>query len=712
MSGGPQPKPRPISPGHYKYLVRQIERIRAQGGDDDAVDGFLRVESDAPFSQLPDVEPDATETPGMLRGLSMAALQGATFGFADEAVEKLFSSIEAGQEFRNELAAFRAANGGTAALAEVGGSLLTAGPLARAVGWIGRGGRAASVVQGGPGIMQRVAAGAGQGAVAGALSGAGNADEGDRVGGAEFGGAAGAAVGGALPAAARVVGAVVRPAVRATKSAFLQRISGAGTPEQHAREGLARALTADGLTLREALRRVDDMARTGAPISLAEVAGPNTAHFLRDALTHSSPQTQQFFEAMLERQAGQGERLTGEMLRMTLGKNRFGLRNAYDLEEMLMTAREKLATPKYRAAFEKTVPVTPELERLLKNKLLRNAYREGRKIAMEEDFDGVGHGLKVPALPSGKYEQQLRDFMKQYGLPRDKAIAGLAQAGILPESFPAEVPVRALDYMKRGLDVLLDRLDKSGRGPDRQLRRAFRKRLESALQLADEAVPEYKAARSTWSDFTSASEAVEAGRDFFRKPPQIVARELRDLSPVEREFYRVGAAQRLYDNVTGAAGERSDVAQRFFGGSLFGKRSADADRIRALFFDNPKQAEDFLDRVAVEARISHTTRGLRAPSGGTKAAEEAIEGSVPVVRATPGVAVVAAGARALTRAKSRFFEESGDELAKLVLKSDPTSLKLLLQQTLGRTRAGLERKAGVESRAAITAGATLGGMER
>lgn len=712
----PPRRQRTLSPGHTKYLMRQVDRIYAEGGNDGDVDAFIKLETEPggmPFSRLPEVTEPETETPSMIRGISLAALNGATFGWADEAVEKLYSSVEAGEEFRKELDAFRAEHGGVAMLSEFAGGMLTGGPLAKGVSAVGRGTQAArSIAAGGPGVGQRIMASIGQGAASGALAGAGEAEAGNRLEGAAFGASVGGVAGGAMTLVGRTAGAILKPTARATKSTFVQRISGAGTPEAHSREGLARAFLADGLDLDKALQRVDDMARSGSPISLAEVGGRNVEHFLREAVAHASPATQEFFEQAMARQAGQGERLSSELLRMTLGKTRFGLRNAYDLETLLVKARSRLAAPKYEAAFKQTVPVTGELKRLLENPLMRKAYVAGRKIAMEEDFDGVGHGLAVPKLPKPG-SSQLDAIMKANpSLTRDKAREILAKAGIVEEEFPTAIPVRALDYMKLGLDQVIQGAKRSATPPNNKLVRAWRTRLEGVLTIADANVPEYAKARSIWSDFSSAQEAVEAGRDFIRKPAAIIQRELRDMKPMEREFYRIGAAQRLYDDIGAVTNERTDVAKKFFGENLFGKRTEQSDRIRALFYDKPAEADAFLDKVAVEARISQTSRNVPTPRGSAQAAEEQIEGFIPGVRATPGVAIVAAGARGLQRAKNRFFQEAGDETAKALAESDPAMLKKLLRDILGRSRRKLERDAEIGSRAVIGTAAFLGGAER
>ena len=88
-----------ITPGQREYLMRQISVMAANGAKESDVLEFLRDEGiNVPSAVSPErmqrvssgapTVPNSpgTETPGFLRGLSMRALQGLTFGFGDEAM--------------------------------------------------------------------------------------------------------------------------------------------------------------------------------------------------------------------------------------------------------------------------------------------------------------------------------------------------------------------------------------------------------------------------------------------------------------------------------------------------------------------------------------------------------------------------------------------------------------------------------------------------
>lgn len=135
------------------------------------------------------------------------ALQGATFGLADEIIARLGSLSpdltyqEIKQAADEDLARARKDRPGMTLAGELGGGLATglAGGLTKAGQSV-----ASSLVRGS--LPARIAKGAGVGAISGGLYGAGTAEEGKRLEGAKSGALVGGTIGGAIPA----VGAAVK----------------------------------------------------------------------------------------------------------------------------------------------------------------------------------------------------------------------------------------------------------------------------------------------------------------------------------------------------------------------------------------------------------------------------------------------------------------------------------------------------------------------
>jgi len=168
-----------------------------------------------------DLIPKAAEPdkPGMGMSAARGAMQGLTFGLADESygltqgVKGLFSGEGFGagyergvNEYRGNDKAAKEANPITSIVGEVAGGMGTGLGAARA---------GLTLMRGGMKLPQAVMAGAAEGAGYGAAYGAGNAEGGasERLSGAVEGAGKGALIGGAVPVVARAIGAGVSKAV-------------------------------------------------------------------------------------------------------------------------------------------------------------------------------------------------------------------------------------------------------------------------------------------------------------------------------------------------------------------------------------------------------------------------------------------------------------------------------------------------------------------
>ena len=179
-----------------KEILFFINDALANGATSQEVDAFI---AGLPAEQQEEVRlAQVNEIPGGAVGdFGRMALQGATFGFADEIIG-MFAGDEARERSRQNLSVRRSNNPGTSLMSEIAGGAAVP---------IGVGGAA---VRGGQSTRGLAATGAGLGALEGALFGAGESVEGERAQGAAIGAGVGAVTGGvAAPAggaAARAVG--------------------------------------------------------------------------------------------------------------------------------------------------------------------------------------------------------------------------------------------------------------------------------------------------------------------------------------------------------------------------------------------------------------------------------------------------------------------------------------------------------------------------
>jgi len=702
----PAPTPRAISRGEYDYLRRQAMHILANNGSEEDVLRFLETEGQRMPRRIGNEQPE-TEMPSNLRGLSMRALQGITFGFGDEAMGALLGIITGEgarggiDTYRREMNAWSEQHKGVGLLAELGGAVLTGNiavkgaraALAR-IGFRGasrvaaplaaaplKGAAQAVARAAGPTTGQRILMGVRQGAGFGAAFGAGNTqgDLSDRTKGAILGSLTGAAIAGAVGGVGTAIGTVTRPAARAATNwsrALQERLPGVGTPEQRARELLVRAFVQDGLTVQEAVRRAATMQQQGLRPSLLDVAGDETLKLAQETVRRRTPAKQKLVETLLGRQAEQGERLNTALFERIFRGGKLGLRNVEEVQTQLHTARRQLSAPAYQQAYQEVVEVTPRLRQILSNRAFRQAYAVGKQIADDEAIAGIGIGPDIPILPN-----------IQGALGASTREAAVAVDNIAARLFPKTLPVRALDYTKRGLDTMIRRGYKSG-GMDATRARALRTTREEMLQIVDTQVPTFAQARAIYRGFSEADEALQLGREVLSMSPDKVRATMHALHPQERDFFRLGAADAISQRVNGAS-EHADVARQFFGGRLFGGSSAQGERIRALFPESPEVADDFLRMVAGEARISYTNRIGRTQPGTTlQQVEQSFEGAAPPVIRGGGLqtGAVLTGASFLRsgvqRLRMGWTNDVTDELSLLFLKGidNPNELYTVLDQ--------------------------------
>lgn len=146
------------------------------------------------------------------------------------------------------------------------------------------------------------------------------------------------------------------------------------------------------------------------------------------------------------------------------------------------------------------------------------------------------------------------DFKKAY--EQGEALARLEGQPIaaLEEMLESGViSIRALDYMKRGVDDITVDVVGGTRG---HRARVLRNRLNGILDEVDNQVPEYKLARATYAGDAATIEAFEKGIDEFqRKTAGEVADTFNNFSESEQVFYRRGVIESIRRRLSRAVDE-------------------------------------------------------------------------------------------------------------------------------------------------------------
>ncbi len=390
---------------------------------------------------------------------------------------------------------------------------------------------AAKYVKGAASTAARIGRSALSGAGIGAGAGAASADDDNRLGGAVTGAAFGGVIGGAIPAVGKTVGGIANQiGLRSKKGA-----------ESVAVQKIIENLRRDKITPQALAQAESDALSTGTPVHLFDVAGQNTLGLARAAQAVPSKARDELPELLHGRHTGQADRIFGQA-EQAMGVKGRDLHEA--AQEIMARARAK-AKPLYDAAHP--LPITSpetqvEIAKLMDLSPFRSAMKRGAKLA---------------------------------------AIEGNPLEGDVP------LTVKDIDYMKRGLDAIIESRAGSKNAISRTESRALRNRLNEVVRMVDAEHPEYQAAREAWAGDMAHSRALEMGSRVFgksKKPQASIEKRLASMSDSEREVFKLGTLGAIRD-ILNTAGDNADKVRR-----LLGSPKA-REAVRAVIGDLPKSAQ-------------------------------------------------------------------------------------------------------------------------
>lgn len=525
------------------------------------------------------------------KGLGRALAQGATFGFGEE-IESLPYAIPGGetaaqarQRIRGEMKQYREARPGVALGAEVAGAVIPA---------VLTGGAAAPAA--GAGLATRAASAVGRSAaLQGALSGAGAAEGGPlaRLAGGTVGAVAGGTIG-------KVGGALAAKGGRA-----IERVRQGGPPRPDA--GIAAATRmAERAGITDLPTAIQQAAETApAETRLMDVLG-TPGRRLASGVRLAGGRPGQVVEEAME------QRLLDAPSRLLRGLETTG-RSAENLTETvddLIAQRKLAADPLYERLRDQPPVMNRQLEEMIATRpSLQRAQRDAVKLAAEE-------GVQLPTMDT--------------------------PAGPMPLRTP-----EMLHYMKLALDDMLDIGKKPGEGGlGKTTLSKIRDTKNEFLNIVDNAVPVFKAARDAWAGPSALKAAVEEGAEAAKSKVNVdaLAKQVKELSPSEQEFYRRGYLQTLRERVDDNALKPQDIRNAGF-----------EKRMQAVFGD---EADAIVQ--ALRQEVDLTTAG-QALTKGSQTAERAqdiaeVEGggllSGRIIRATGEK--VRTAARAAEEVESRL----------------------------------------------------------
>lgn len=477
-------------------------------------------------------------------------LQGASFGFADELVDRAgagIASLATGEKYSDMLQQARSNTKerfkaqeeqypGTTLAANVGGALMSGGAGAST-----KAGAALGARLGAGGVVARTLKGISAGGTGGAVYGAGSADDGERLEGAIKSGAAGAAIGGALPVVGAALSPIVKPITQKIADAFTRKIAVASGELPEAAE------------LPKALAKVADRLRADFPdeeefkkalssyfskkgSTLVETGGERTANLAEGAAMFPSggAKSAEFFKGATAEGA---ERIKG-VASKTISPNT----SYHDtLDEIVKKGREEVA-PIYQEAFKANPSVqSPVIDRILQTP-------EG-KSALQEAARNMQNEMSLVARPDPEMTQMMREMVD---LGKMDYVEGGVASGL---------KLKTLDYIKKAMDSTIDKAYRAGDNGEARRIVNLKKALVQELDGADSSGL-YAKARAASGDYLSNKSAMEAGADFLREDAGQVRRLLSEFGKTEKESYRNGVVKAIRDNIDNKYDGRN-VAQLF-----------------------------------------------------------------------------------------------------------------------------------------------------
>lgn len=375
----------------------------------------------------------------------------------------------------------------------------------------------------------------------GALYGAGDAEPGNRLEGAEQGAGLAAGVGAALPVVGAVASPLAKP-VNALMSKVAQKMSGelrptidVSTKSINKIIDRIKADYPDEASFNQAMADYTNGTKT-----LAEIGGHRVTNLAKGAAQYPSGEavSKEFFNDRIDK-------VSGNIKNAVADKISPDTTYYSTLDDILKKGRAK-AAPDYDAAFAANKSIaSPLLDRLLE----RPAGKKALQYA-SETFRNAAERMANPDPELTETARELAQFGKM--APQKGGVA-------------AGLKLKALDEVKKQIDLMTrdaKRAMEMGSGTSREyqdlneLRSDFIKELDN-LDVTKRAGPNserpegglYKQARAKASDYITAHDAMEAGKDFQKLDPEIISRTFEKYGDTEKEAFKAGIVKSLRDSL-------------------------------------------------------------------------------------------------------------------------------------------------------------------
>ena len=248
---------------------------------------------------------------------------------------------------------------------------------------------------------------------------------------------------------------------------------------------------------------------------------------------------------------------------------------------------------------------SPYVSRMLKNPRLQEGIKRGMRIQRDE-----ADAQNIPFNPT--------DYAVKFDSKGEPTIFKTPN-------------MRLLDAAKRGLDSLLEEyrnpttgrleLNEEGKAID-QLRRSW-------IDELDRINPDYKPARAIYAGPAASKAALMQGQKILTTHPEDVQQIFSNMTPAQKEHYRIGAAQAYMDQVSDSGLKSSELRKISEEDEMASARK----RLQPIF-KNKKKLDDFLSSVTGERAILNARQSILGNSAtAERLAEDAAQHAQPYLEA-------------------------------------------------------------------------------
>jgi hypothetical protein len=335
---------------------------------------------------------------------------------------------------------------------------------------------------------------------------------------------------------------------------------------------------AGGVTATQAIDLINEAAKEGKPMTLADVTGKNTERLAGNVYRQGGESAAIADKFLQTRDEGAAQRMAADISKYVKGGD-----SMFKTTEALFKARSAAARPAYKIAMDpERIVDSPRLRQFLNDPTVKQ---------------GIGAGIESQRLEALAAGEKFNPNSAQYIV---------SDVNGLPVGTKGVPNMQVLDAVKRGLDagVESERDAVTGRLSQRGV---MLDRVRSAyVDELDALNPDYAAARTAWAGPSASLDALRAGRSVFKNSPEQNAADFAKLPAGQQEFYRLGVADMLRERLakTGISGDEAKALI---------KNPWVRDQLKPIF-RSPEDFEGFVNAVGNESKMFAKNVAIRKNS--------------------------------------------------------------------------------------------------